>query len=844
MRVGLRFSGGGILTNRNNKIISVILLLVVSAIIFLYTVKIRESWFGTLSEGHHQWLSANTLKFSKDWYAEGAIRLKFLMLRNPRSIEFPTMLSRLPHYSYPPGCVVPIYAISKLRGHEPTTSLLMKYNLANHFLIAYLLSLTVFFFLNRLEFAYRSSFVLALIPLLPEFLLPAPLYWHQNVFFADQAIILPFVLFIFLEVIRGGIRNKFGAGITNFFQSVVMFYGILTDWFFIIIAVTVYVKRILNGEVEKSLPAFLKLSAKYWSAGVLALILYLSQLYYSSRLGSMIHKLLFRTGLSRRGEKYFANFYDQFWSGHVGEGYGETGVLLLWGSLIVFVASLIYTGIRRFRREPTPEEIKETISLIGLLLIPCFLQVYFFKNHSAIHDFSALKMSVPLAAVPFVLVPVLFYLLVRMWSGSDLMETHGQARGFLRRRIKSSKTPGAWNNLFLILSFCLLLLAGLYVGREHPRFKDFFPGPDESLERVGRFIAANTRHDDVVFTPDYENIVPAVPPQRLCHSMKRVYKINSILHGYEKVKGIDGRYEISILLQNGNRGRLDDSIDELISAAYDVRQAGEFSLYKIKMKKFLQIWEDRKKGFKPNVDHTDFNGDGVSDIAVFRESSGRWSVRGITRFYFGSAPDRPLPGDYDGDGLSDFGIFREEEGLWAIRGCTRYYFGSPPAKPVPGDYNGDGSFDIGVFKDEAGLWAIRGITRFYFGSSVDTPVPGDYNGDGTWTAGLFREGSGLWILRDISRYYFGCSGDLAVPGDYDGDGTWEAGVFRPNYGLWAIRGLTRSNFGDSSSKPVPADYDGDSVVEMGIFNRSTGLWAIRGLFRCYYGHYDDLPVTR
>lgn len=37
-----------------------------------------------------------------------------------------------------------------------------------------------------------------------------------------------------------------------------------------------------------------------------------------------------------------------------------------------------------------------------------------------------------------------------------------------------------------------------------------------------------------------------------------------------------------------------------------------------------------------------YNGDGTSDIAVFRESSGMWSVRNLTRAYSGSTGDLPV----------------------------------------------------------------------------------------------------------------------------------------------------------------------------------------------------------
>ncbi len=73
----------------------------------------------------------------------------------------------------------------------------------------------------------------------------------------------------------------------------------------------------------------------------------------------------------------------------------------------------------------------------------------------------------------------------------------------------------------------------------------------------------------------------------------------------------------------------------------------------------------------------DFNGDGRDDIAVFRASSGLWSIRGLTRVYFGGAGDIPAPGDYNHNGRDDIAVFRPASGLWAVRGITRAYFGIP-----------------------------------------------------------------------------------------------------------------------------------------------------------------------
>jgi len=244
------------------------------------------------------------------------------------------------------------------------------------------------------------------------------------------------------------------------------------------------------------------------------------------------------------------------------------------------------------------------------------------------------------------------------------------------------------------------------------------------------------------------------------------------------------------------------------------------------------------------LDSGDYDGDGSSDIAVFRAAAGLWAIRGISRVYFGNVYDRPIPGDYDDDGTTDIGIFRLNSGLWSIKDITRTYFGSASDLPVPGDYDGDGFCDIGIFRQSFGLWAIRGITRFYFGDRYDRAIPGDYDGDGTEDIALFRGSSKLWAVRNISRFYFGQASDGTVAGDYDGDGTREAAIFRYASGLWSIRGITGIYFGSASDQAVPADYDGNAADDIGIFRSSSGLWAVRGMTRIYYGSSGDIPVSR
>ncbi len=240
----------------------------------------------------------------------------------------------------------------------------------------------------------------------------------------------------------------------------------------------------------------------------------------------------------------------------------------------------------------------------------------------------------------------------------------------------------------------------------------------------------------------------------------------------------------------------------------------------------------------------DYDGDGTSDIAIFRPASGMWSVRDLTRAYLGNSTDDLVPADYDGDGTTDLAIFRENGGLWSVRNLSRFYLGSTDDRPVPGDYDGDGAAEAGIFRPSSGLWSIRNLTRVYLGSSDDAVVPGWYDDDTAKDIAVFRGETGMWSVRNLTRFYFGSSTDDLVPGDYAGAGFWEAGIFRPSSSMWSIRNVTRIYLGSSGDWALPADYDGDGIDDAAIFRDSAGLWSVRNLTRVYFGSTDDIPVTR
>jgi hypothetical protein len=131
----------------------------------------------------------------------------------------------------------------------------------------------------------------------------------------------------------------------------------------------------------------------------------------------------------------------------------------------------------------------------------------------------------------------------------------------------------------------------------------------------------------------------------------------------------------------------------------------------------------------------DFDGDGVSDISVFRPSNGTWHIlqSGNGQYKveaFGMNNDKPVPGDYDGDGTTDYAVFRPSDSTWYMRYSSDNSFhatrwGLDSDVLVPADYDGDKKTDIAVYRN--GTWYILRssdgqVAYQFFGLGTDIPA--------------------------------------------------------------------------------------------------------------------------
>ena len=247
----------------------------------------------------------------------------------------------------------------------------------------------------------------------------------------------------------------------------------------------------------------------------------------------------------------------------------------------------------------------------------------------------------------------------------------------------------------------------------------------------------------------------------------------------------------------------------------------------------------------------DFDRSSQTTYSFWTPANGVWNYypgNVLFNWGLGSFGDIPTPGDFDGDGTTDYAVYRNSTGVWWINRSSDSQalpinFGLTGDKPVVGDYDGDRVSDIAVWRPSDGNWYIyfmgTGQTAaVHWGLEGDKPVPEDYDGDGKTDPAVYRPSTGTWyFLRSSDQSYgavnFGISTDRPIPADYDGDGKADIAVYRNSSSvLYVFRSYnfatTAVTFGTTQAIPQPGDYNGDFVFDFGYYDPNTQIWSAYG----------------
>ena len=169
----------------------------------------------------------------------------------------------------------------------------------------------------------------------------------------------------------------------------------------------------------------------------------------------------------------------------------------------------------------------------------------------------------------------------------------------------------------------------------------------------------------------------------------------------------------------------------------------------------------------------DFNSDGKIDFAVSNGADNQVVVRHSS---CGGATEKPKV-DFDGDGVTDIAVFRPSTGFWFILQSSDNTFqfkqwGQNGDIPAAGDFDGDDRTDFVVFRPSNGFWFIlrssdNVFTFTQFGLNGDRPASGDYDGDGIADFAVFRPSVGTWFILDsgtgqVRSTQFGVASDIVI----------------------------------------------------------------------------------
>ena len=218
-----------------------------------------------------------------------------------------------------------------------------------------------------------------------------------------------------------------------------------------------------------------------------------------------------------------------------------------------------------------------------------------------------------------------------------------------------------------------------------------------------------------------------------------------------------------------------------------------------------------------------------------------------------TAGDIPVPGDYDGDGRTDFAVWRPSTGEWFVIDSSDGPAAPDASSGVPGRrHPGARRLRRGRQDRLRGLAAEhRRVVRHRqldgpaapgrpaVGPAGDIPVPGDYDGDRKTDFAVWRPSTGQWFVIDSSTGQprpAARSGARPATSPYPVTTT---GTARPTSPMCAgHRRVVRHRqldgpaapgrpaVGPAGDVPVPGDYDGDRQPFFAMWRTATGEWFV------------------
>ena len=579
---------------------------------FAQSVLLREQWqVPTFMKYHndyqkHQDVSAFNLGLINNWLKEGALHLRFGLYMYPASVEMPSLANRNFYGSYPPGAQLPVYLLFKTldstgivpdlyEKRDTQLLLLMAYNYVLHFILALTLCCLVFLVCLKLGFNRFNSTLLAFIPAIVQFHNASSLYHHHLYYNFNSAVMLPLALYVLLEFLRTCYASPRVVRIVRIGQPLLMFYGILTEWLFVFVVLTIYLVRCLNKEITlpASLPKarrWLRQSLLFFTPALLAIALWAYQVAHylyniahdsitsavvSSRKLTLLDNLLYRMGLDKDIDTYLSYLHKAFII-HPLNNFEIMGVVILALTFLLAIAACLL-------RRKNSTSLKQAATVYLVFFVPSVIYNLFFMQYSYDHIFSSLKFSLALS-LAFVLLPVFMMRIV--------FKNH--------LRPVAHRTYAKNISWVALVGLTAVLLYGYGRIGGDAQITKMFAQPDYEYVDIGDFVRDHTDYQDVVFSESY--YVPnSFNTMRVYFTNKVIHRADSADDIYQKTQAIEQDFTINFLYLKKSKAKADKLADLLISHAltvHEVQQKEIGGLWSVDGQEF-NAWYANKPAIDP-----------------------------------------------------------------------------------------------------------------------------------------------------------------------------------------------------------------------------------------------------
>ena len=277
----------------------------------------------------------------------------------------------------------------------------------------------------------------------------------------------------------------------------------------------------------------------------------------------------------------------------------------------------------------------------------------------------------------------------------------------------------------------------------------------------------------------------------------------------------------------------------------------------------MQAWAGAWGTDGPNYTG-DLNGDGKTDVFMWRDFNKDWTVNlssgaGFTMQAWSGAwgSDGPtFTGDLNGDGRTDVFMWRDADKSWMVNLSTgsgfnaqRWFGGWGSDGPIrTGDFNGDRKTDVMMWRASDGSWTVNlstgaGFTqqRWYGWWGNDSPPNvGDLDGNGKTDVFMWRDSDKSWLVNlstgsgfSPQHWYgaWGSDGPINV-GDLNGDGRTDVFMYRA--GDWTVNLSTGAGFTQQrwlgacgSDGPMElGDFNGDGRTDVLVWRDANKDWLV------------------